>query len=57
MNATELAEAMKEYEKPFAADRQARPLTAAQRAIHRRAAKSNSGREVKGRLHIRRPSK
>jgi hypothetical protein len=25
MNATELAEAMKEYEKPFAADRQARP--------------------------------
>jgi hypothetical protein len=57
MNATELAEAMKEYEKPFAADRQARPLTAAQRAMHRRAAKSNSGREVKGRLHIRRPSK
>lgn len=38
MNAAELAEATKEYDAPFAADRQARPLTPAQRAMYRRAA-------------------
>lgn len=39
MNAAELAEATKKYDAEFAADREARPLTPAQRAQHRRAAR------------------
>ena len=44
MNATELAEATREYDAEFGADRDARPLSPAQRALHRRAAGRGPGR-------------
>lgn len=44
MNAAELAAATREYDEEFGADRRARPLTARQRALHRRAAKRGRGR-------------
>jgi len=44
MTTAELRDATKEYDEPFAADRQARPLTLAQRALHRRAARRARGR-------------
>jgi hypothetical protein len=43
MNTGELAEATKEFDEPFVMDR-GRPLNAAERAQHRRAAKRGRGR-------------
>jgi hypothetical protein len=48
MNTTELAEATKQYDKPFAALRESKPLTAAMRQMHRRAAKRGRPRVGKG---------
>jgi hypothetical protein len=47
MNARELAEATKEFDEEFVADR-ARPLSAADKALHRRAAKRGRPRLGKG---------
>ena len=47
MNAKELAEATKEFDQEFVADK-ARPLTRADRALHRRAAKRGRPRVGNG---------
>jgi hypothetical protein len=48
MTTAELAKATKRYDKPFAALKESKPLTAAMRQMHRRAAKRGRPRVGKG---------